>query len=152
MLKDACTGPVTLEDTWITPVVLGGCSDHPSGTGGCSDWPLRPCTAAVINPWVHISPIWKASSSGYYTKVTTVWDSPIKGGFFFHRLTQIFFLMPPHTAPESHLKQGIKINKITVGIAQLHSNPVNDMSGLNQLSSSISRVNAKLDKSLRRTT
>lgn len=148
-----------MEDARTTAVVLGGCSDHPSGIGGCSDWPLHPCTDAVINPWVlkqrtdvYISTTRKASSSGYDTKITTVWDSPIEGGFFFHRLTQIFSLMLLHTAPQTHLKQGIKANKITVVIAQLHSNPVNDMSGLNQLSASILLVNAKQDKSLHRTT
>lgn len=80
----------------------------------------------------------------------TVWDNSTGWGIFpsqAHTREYLPLFPTPPTAPQSHLKQGIKSCKITVSIARSHSNPVNnDTSGLNQLPASISLVHVEQDK------
>lgn len=131
----------------------GGCSEYPSGAGGCSDWPLHLCMPAASNPWalkhtqnriLYIT--WKVSSSGCNTHER---NNPMGWRIFLSgaHTKEYLPLCPPSTAPQSHFKQGMRSSKITVSIARLHSNPVNnDMSGLSQLSASISLVHAEQDQ------
>lgn len=75
---------------------------------------------------------------------------PGRWRIFFHRLTLVFFLMIPHPVCQRAIsnKKVIKSSAITTGTARSRSNPVNnDMSGLSQLSVSISLVSAEQDKS-----
>lgn len=152
VLEDTCTTPAVLEGAW-TGCHTGGCSEYPSGAGGCSDWPLHLCMPAASNPWalkhtqnriLYIT--WKVSSSGCNTHER---NNPMGWRIFLSgaHTKEYLPLCPPSTAPQSHFKQGMRSSKITVSIARLHSNPVNnDMSGLSQLSASISLVHAEQDQ------
>lgn len=143
VLEGAWTGSVTLEDAQSTPVEL---EDAQIGPSICAC--LLQATHELSNTHrigFYISPEKSLPQGVTPTNVTTPWGE----GFSFQGLTQrnIFPYAPPSTAPQSHFKQGMRSSKITVSIARLHSNPVNnDMSGLSQLSASISLVHAEQDQ------